>query len=226
MNVPRVSISNVNAAVARNFAQKLLELGVTEDRVRLHPEPGRATLEDLIAANDHGGMCELVDGTLVEKAVGWTESLLAMFLGELIGKFSRQHNLGFVTGPDGFVKILDSMVRGPDVAFVSWARLPDQKPPQDPVPEIVPDFVIEVLSVSNTFAEMARKRREYFHAGVQLVWMVDPRERTVAVFTSITDVTVVDENATLDGGDVLPGLQVSLVELFAELDRLPPERDV
>ncbi|MEL6895885.1 MAG: Uma2 family endonuclease, partial [Planctomycetota bacterium] len=79
-----------------------------------------------------------------------------------------------------------------------------------------------VLSLGNTFAEMTRKRREYFYAGVRLVWMVDPRERTVGVYTSIPDVKVLDESAILSGGDVLPGLNIQLQQLFGELDRQRP----
>jgi Uma2 family endonuclease len=100
--------------------------------------------------------------------------------------------------------------------------LPGRRIPVDRIPELVPDLAVEIISEGNTLAEMARKRREYFHAGVQLVWMVDPRARTVAVYSSITDYVVLDESATLDGQSVLPGLQIRLSELFAELDRNPP----
>ncbi len=48
--------------------------------------------------------------------------------------------------------------------------MPNGKLPTDPVPELVPDFVVEVLGAGNTRGEMARKRREYFLAGVRLVW--------------------------------------------------------
>jgi Uma2 family endonuclease len=120
------------------------------------------------------------------------------------------------------MKILRTQVRGPDVAFVSWARLPEGKVPQEKVPELVPDLAIEVLSEGNTYAEMARKRREYFHAGVRQVWMVDLDERTVAVYSDITKHELYQESQTLDGGLVLPGLSISLVELFGELDRTKP----
>ncbi|HQX49934.1 MAG TPA: Uma2 family endonuclease [Planctomycetaceae bacterium] len=213
-----------NAAVAGNFSDILTELGgISADRVHHTPGPGSATIEDLRYANENGALCELIDGTLVEKAMGWQESLVAAYLIELIGSFSRLHNLGLVTGPDGFVRILGSLVRGPDVAFVSWDRLPNRRMPVASVPECVPDLAVEVLSLGNTLAEMSRKRREYFHAGVRLVWMIDPRERTVAVYTSITNVSVIGETGKLSGGDVLPRLEIDLAELFAELDRQPPE---
>jgi len=213
-----------NAAVASSLADLLVDLGsIPVERVRMNPSPGSATMDDLIRVNGQGGMFELVDATLVEKAMGWRESLIASLLCELLRQYLRHHDLGLVTGPDGFMRILQSQVRGPDVAFVSWERLPDGRVPDAAVPEIVPDLAIEVLSSSNTYAEMARKRREYFHAGVREVWMIDPIERTVAVYSEIMRYDVLDEQAVLSGGDILPGLQISLSQLFGELDRRPPD---
>jgi Uma2 family endonuclease len=65
---------------------------------------------------------------------------------------------------------------------------------------------------------MARKRQEYFRAGVHLVWQVDPRTRTVEVFTTPDQSTVLHAAHTLDGGTVLPGFTLPLQELFSELD--------
>jgi Uma2 family endonuclease len=97
--------------------------------------------------------------------------------------------------------------------------MPNGQIPTDPIPELVPNFVIEVLSSGNTYAEMSRKRREYFHAGVELLWMVDHRTRTITVFRSALDATVYLEDKTIDGGEVLPGWQVNIAELFSRLDR-------
>ena len=91
--------------------------------------------------------------------------------------------------------------------------------PTEPIAGFAPNLAVEVLSRSNTKAEMARKRREYFEAGVRLVWEVDPRARTVAVYETPEQATVLDASATLDGGEMLPGFALPLIELFAELDR-------
>jgi hypothetical protein len=82
---------------------------------------------------------------------------------------------------------------------------------------LVPDLAVEVLSPSNTEAEMARKRQEYFAAGVRLVWMVDPDARTVTVYTAPDQSTVLGEVDTLSGDPVLPGFTLPLRDLFAEL---------
>jgi Uma2 family endonuclease len=213
-----------NAAVAENLSDILAELGgIPVDRVHCEPTPGRATIDDLVRLNNSGSQCELVDGTLVEKAMGWRESLIALALGSILREYVTANNLGVVTGADCFIQLLGSLVRGPDVAFISWARLPDGQIPQDAIPQIVPDLAVEVISVGNTLTEMSRKRREYFHAGVRLVWMVDPRERTVAVYTSINDYEILDEDQVLRGHDVVPGLEIQLAEVFAELDRQRPQ---
>jgi Uma2 family endonuclease len=66
---------------------------------------------------------------------------------------------------------------------------------------------------------MARKRCEYFKAGVRLIWEIDPRVRTVRVYTSETAFRDLTQADTLDGGDVLLGFAVPVTDLFAELDR-------
>ena len=83
---------------------------------------------------------------------------------------------------------------------------------------MAPDLAVEVLSAGNTAREMARKRQEYFAAGVQVVWQVDPNARTVEVFTAPDQSTVLHEAQTLEGGTVLPGFTLPLQELFSELD--------
>jgi Uma2 family endonuclease len=194
--------------------------GVPPNRVRWRPLPGLATEEDVIDADCHEDrLCELVDGTLVEKAMGYLESTLACYLIRVLKEYVDPRNLGLVSGESGMMSLVPGQVRIPDVAFASWKRFPDRKMPKEPIPSLVPDLAIEVLSESNTKREMARKYREYFQAGVQLVWEVDPKNRTVEVFTAADQSTRLNENQTLDGGNVLPGFTLSLSQLFGELDR-------
>ena len=70
----------------------------------------------------------------------------------------------------------------PDVAFFSLDRLPGGGVPDDPIPLLVPDLAVEVISKSNTRKEMDDKLREYFEKGVRLVWYVRPRRRVVNVY--------------------------------------------
>lgn len=203
------------------LADLLDQLGnIAPERIRLYPAPGTATEDDILAANDQPGrLYELVDGVLVEKAMGFRESLLAAALIEVLRAFVRQRNLGLVTAPDGMMRLAAGLVRLPDVAFISWDRLPQRRVPTAPIPDLAPDLAVEVLSAGNTTREMARKCREYFAAGARLVWLVDPEARTVTVHTSPENPSILSEADTLKGGDVLTGFTLSVSELFAELDR-------
>jgi Uma2 family endonuclease len=189
------------------------------ERIRLTPAPGTATEQDVLNLIDHADrISELVDGVLVEKTMGYLESLLAMAIGEFLRRFVREHKSGIVLGADGTLKILPRQVRVPDVCFISWERFPGGKLPQTPIPAVAPDLAVEVLSEGNTEGEMQRKLRDYFAAGVRLVWYVDPRIRTVAVYVSPEQRTLLSESDLLTGGDVLPGFELPLRELFAEIE--------
>src|SRR5262249_22770061 len=133
--------------------------------------------------------------------------------------FVIPRNLGVVTGPDGTVELMAGLVRIPDVAFTHWDRLPGRRRPANPVPPLAPHLAVEGLSPSNTPPEMGAKRQDYFAAGVEAVWEVDPDARTVAVYGSVAAVTTLGETETLDGGPVLPGFTLPVHDLFAELDR-------
>lgn len=200
---------------------RLQDLGMIPiSRIRMTPSPGTATIEDVTRLRDvEGKLFELVDGTLVEKAMRWQESFLALLLGHWLHNYLERNPIGVATGTDGMTRLFGDVVRGPDVAFIAWDRLPNRKLPKEAVPDLVPNFVIEVLSLGNTYAEMSRKRREYFQAGVELAWMVDHRSRTVAVYRTPIDFTVAKEGDIIDGGKVLPGWQVDVAELFGRLDQ-------
>ena len=91
------------------------------NRVRIQPPPGTATEDDVIAIHaKEKRLCELVDGTLVEKPMGYDESRLAMEIGSILVVFLRQQDLGTVAGPDGMMRLFTGLVRIPDVWFVRW----------------------------------------------------------------------------------------------------------
>jgi Uma2 family endonuclease len=207
--------------IPRTLDELLHQLGdIPASRVRVSPAPGQATVQDVIDIHDkERRLCELVDGTLVEKPVGYRESVIAIALAGFLRAFVIPRNLGVVTGESGMIKLFAALVRIPDVAFASWSRLPGGKVPIEPVPRLAPDLTVEVLSASNTPAEINRKRGEYFDAGVRLVWIIDIEKRTVSVYTAPDFPVALTELDTLDGGAVLPGFSLKLSELFAELDR-------
>lgn len=211
---------NTNSGVAETLTDYLTQLGgISADRVRMSPPPGTATLADCIAANESGsrGLCELVDGTLVEKAVSFEASIVAATILTILKNFVSGCRLGLISGADGFFR-LPTSTRGPDVAFLSRERLPQGTFPREVYPSIAPNLVVEVLSPGNTKAEMARKRLEYFLSGVELMWIVDCTNRTVAVCTSLTDMYVLGEDDVIDAGNVVPGFTSPVRDFFIDLD--------
>jgi len=197
--------------------------GVSPHRVRMTPTPGTATERDVLRLYEkHKRLFELVDGTLVEKGMGAGESSIAGDILHWIKTYLEQHDQkGLVLGEAGTLKFLKKLVRIPDVSFTRWDRLPGGKVPAEPIPELAPDLCVEVLSKANTRLEMERKLKEYFLAGVLLVWFVDPKRRNVRVFTSPDNVTELTVSDTLTGGDVLPGFSVPVARLFADLEVAP-----
>jgi len=206
--------------VSGTLADLLHELGdVPLHRIRRYPYPGTATVQDVerIQAEEKRYF-ELVDGVLVEKAMGFRESLLASVFVTYFHLYSRSHGRGMIAGESGLVQLIPKLVRGPDASFTFRDRVEGGKVPKAPVPLLVPDVVVEVMSISNTRREMQRKLGEYLSAGVRLVWYVYPEERVVDVYAGSPAAHRLTATDTLDGGDVLPGFTLKLAELFAELD--------
>ena len=75
--------------------------------------------------------------------------------------------------------------------------------------------MVEVLGVSNTVDEIEEKLGEYFDAGVEIVWVIYPKQKTVHVHTSPTQISVLQHADELDGGTAIPGFRVKLAEVFA-----------
>jgi Uma2 family endonuclease len=126
-----------------------------------------------------------------------------------------EHGLGEIFCDLGYLLAeRPDTVRGPDVSFVSKARLAG-------VDERrwfrgAPDLAVEILSPSNRPGEVHAKVADYLAAGARLCWVVDTERRRVAVYRQILFPTYLSVDDTLDGGDVLPGFSVRLSELFED----------
>jgi Uma2 family endonuclease len=192
--------------------------GIEPRRIRANPPPGTATEKDVLAIHDRTNrLFELVDGVLVEKVMCFAESFLALELAGLLRQHIPIGDLGILVGADGMVRLMPGLVRMPDLAFLSWSHFPGRKVPRTPIPQLAPDLAVEVLSVGNTPAEMRRKLREYFFAGVRVVWLVNPDERTVRVYSAPNEFRSFGTADILDGGEVLPGLALPVRDIFARL---------
>ena len=146
--------------------------------------------------------------------VGIQHGAIVIKLGRLLGSYVESKRLGLIGTEIGFRLSRDpDTVRGPDVAFIAKSRLPNEGIPKK-FADFPPDLAVEVLSPEDTVSELLRKVEEYLKAGVPLIWVVDPATRTVTVYRSLQDVRIVSSDQQLDGGDVIPGFQFKVSDLF------------
>jgi Uma2 family endonuclease len=207
-----------------NMAEIWFRAGqVPMERIIMRPTPGTATLDDAVKSKDTLNVsCELVDGILVAKTMGYFESKIALALAFFIQQYLEKHPIGEVAGADGPCETLPNHARKPDVSFTSFARIRSQSKPTRKALPFSPDLAVEVLSESNTSAEMEKKLNEYFATGARLVWYVEPELRTARAYTSVDQWEDIGPNGILRGHDVLPGFELSLVKLF---ERAAPQSE-
>ena len=162
------------------------------------------------------GRIELVDGKVVEMApVGPIHGRVDIDLGSILAIHVKRNRLGALHSNTGFILQRNpDIVRGPDQAFVSAAQIAAHPPPERGFWELAPDLVVEIVSPDDTPKELSAKVEEYLGFGVRTVWVVDPKKRQVEVYRAGERVEIIESDGTLDGGDVLPGLQLPLAEIW------------
>ena len=160
---------------------------------------------------------ELVEGEIIEMPkAGGLHGQITMLLSVKIGNHVIENGLGIVTAAEtGFILERNpdgrDTVRALDIAFLSRANAPAVLP--DHLVDVAPDLAVEVISPSNKVADMHRKIRQLLAAGTALVWIVHPETRTVEVHTR-SGATTLEEDDTLSGGDVLPGFEIPVRDIF------------
>jgi Uma2 family endonuclease len=175
-------------------------------------------LEDMPHRDEHGNdyRLELIRGELI--VMSPTKPLHGIVCARLAAaliNFVEANDLGMAFGAEtGFVVERDpDSVLGADAAFVSHERLATVDNFEKFFP-FAPDLAVEVLSPGNTAREINMKIVMYFAAGSRAVWVFNPKKRTAIVYASPSESRILDENDTLDGGDVLPGFSLQLFKLF------------
>jgi Uma2 family endonuclease len=175
------------------------------------------TADELLRMPDDGFRYELVKGELKRMPpTGDEHGGVTMELAAALHRHVKLNRLGKVYAAETGFKLESDpdTVRAPDIAFVSTERIQAAGRIQG-YRSGAPDLAVEVLSPSNTKREMEEKAREYFAAGARLVWIVNPKLKTVTVYRSLSDIIMLTEKDTLDGGGVVPGFQISVAEIFA-----------
>ena len=189
----------------------------------MHPEAvtvttralGLTTAEALLQMPRDGVRRELVDGELRTMApAGYVHGRVAVRVAHLLMKFVEQERLGDVLGAEtGFRLSRDpDTVRAPDAAFVAAARIPEGAAARG-FAEMAPDLVVEVVSPSDRATDVLDKAQAWLAAGVRIVWVLYPDQRLAIVYDGAA-VAHRGVDDVLDGGEVLPGLQLPVADLF------------
>jgi Uma2 family endonuclease len=166
------------------------------------------TLEQFEQLPDDGMRHELDEGELIALPPtfgvhGKVQTRVVRLIPESLGL--TLIDTGFLLNPD--------TLRAPDVAFfraerVSGVDLRNRI-------KVPPDLAVEIISPSETAANIAHKVRQYLHAGVDVVWVLYPEDRTVHVFESSKRARVLEADDLLEAPGLLPGFSVRVSELFA-----------
>ncbi|MDT4898998.1 MAG: hypothetical protein QOH25_4075 [Acidobacteriota bacterium] len=176
-----------------------------------------ATADELFMMPHDGFRYELVKGELVRMSpTGGKHGILTARITLALAQYVEANGLGETLGAEtGFILATNpDTVRAPDAAFVSRERIPPGDFPEKFWPG-APDLAVEVISPSDTLYEVEEKIEEYLEAGVKLIWIINPKKRTITIYQSNIEPQTLTEADTLDGREVVPGFQYSLARLFA-----------
>jgi Uma2 family endonuclease len=152
--------------------------------------------------------------------MGAYEVRLATLLAARPEIFVQQHQLGRAVQEMLFdLRVMAGRKRRPDVAFVSFDRWPQHRRiPRIDAWEVVPNLAVEVVSRTDSVDYLVDKVADYFHAGVERVWVVLPSQEQVYVYDSPTSVRVLTRTDDLSGDPILPNFRLPLVELFEDAE--------
>ncbi len=174
------------------------------------------TAEDLLQMPGAGFRYELVRGELRKMSpAGQRHGRIAARFTWRLAQYVETHHLGAVYSAEtGFLLSSDpDTVRAPGVAFVIRERIEETGDVEGYWPG-PPDLAVEVITPGDTDAGVEEKTTQWLEAGARMVIVINPRNRTVAVSRSLSDISILEEDAILDAGDVASGWKMAVKELF------------
>jgi len=174
------------------------------------------TAEQFLETDWGEGIFELVRGEVVRVTPPRPEhGVICGNLTGLLWEYGRRSGLGYCLSNDSAVLTErdPDTVRGPDVCYYSNARWPRSEVGRS-LPPVAPDLIVEVVSPGNRPGAMLRKVGEYLNAGVLLVWVVDPRSRTLTMYRPDAAPIVLRDDQTMEDLPELPGFRCEVADIF------------
>lgn len=144
---------------------------------------------------------------------GWESSRRNGKLTVRVGVWNEQTKLGEAFDSSGGFTLPNGAVRSPDVTWIEKSKI-EAIPADVTFPEVVPDFVIELRSKTDSLKTLQEKMQEYQDNGVRLGWLINPQQQQVEIYRLGKEVEVLQSPATLSGEDVLPGFTLDLSSIF------------
>lgn len=180
------------------------------------PVPSALMTAEEFARQYANQRAELVKGRVVElpmpnlkhgKVCNWVSFYLTQFV--------VKHDLGHVMTNNSWVVVKrgPDTVRGADILFISYGRLPKGKVPEGLL-DVIPELVFEVRSPTDRWTDMIAKMLEYLSAGVSVVVILDPKTESASVFRPDDRQVIFEAADTLTVPDVLPGFEVAVRSFF------------
>jgi Uma2 family endonuclease len=179
------------------------------------------TEAELQALPDDGYTHEVVNGRLIMSPKNnFFHERICMKLTVALERFATEKGLGVVLGSSAGFWMHNRNCRAPDISFIAKTRLLRMgfKPDTRTFFPGAPDLAVEVLSVSNSPAEIQNRLDDFFGSGTELAWIVHPDEEFVQVCHSPLDRKILGKGAMLDGEQLLPGFQFPIADLFKGWD--------
>ncbi|NHZ72231.1 MAG: Uma2 family endonuclease [Aquificales bacterium] len=175
------------------------------------------TAEKLVSLSPEARRGELIQGEFISMSpAGFMHGRIALKIGTYLNIFVLENHLGAAYAAEtGFVlKRNPDTVRAPDVAFVTAEHAAKQSK-ETGFFEGAPDLAVEVISPSETMADIESKLFDYLEAGTQVVWLVFPRTQSITVYRSLTDIRIFTIEDSIDCSELLPGFSVTVEEIFS-----------
>jgi Uma2 family endonuclease len=177
--------------------------------------PAPLTLEDFARLPADGARHEINAGELITLPPAKSlHTLIALAVLEALQGYLKQHPIGRALPEAGYILSHDPLtIRQPDVSVLSKERI--RATAADNYFEGAPDLAVEIVSPSDSAEDLEIKINQYLQCGAKQVWIAYPKTRKIHVFSAGNAGAILDENETLEGGDLLPGFSTKIADLLA-----------